>query len=181
MSGHAEQEYFADGMVEDIIDRPPTLPQLIRNRSQLQVHLHCRARPQALVALKKFRTSKRSTEPWRKSPLRERNPPVSRRRGTVLQSKTTGKTAGSARRCGGGELVVRGCWRRERDSNPRYGFPYTHFPGVRLQPLGHLSSTRHGLIRPRAFAKRLSGPDRAFPQVSGDIYELGGPAASRRG
>ena len=30
-------------------------------------------------------------------------------------------------------------WRRERDSNPRYGFPYTHFPGVRLQPLGHLS------------------------------------------
>jgi hypothetical protein len=32
-------------------------------------------------------------------------------------------------------------WRRERDSNPRYGFPYTHFPGVRLQPLGHPSST----------------------------------------
>ncbi len=30
-------------------------------------------------------------------------------------------------------------WRRERDSNPRYGFPYTHFPGVRLQPLGHPS------------------------------------------
>ena len=33
-----------------------------------------------------------------------------------------------------------GEWRRERDSNPRYGFPYTHFPGVRLQPLGHPSS-----------------------------------------
>ena len=30
-------------------------------------------------------------------------------------------------------------WRRERDSNPRYGFPYTRFPSVRLQPLGHLS------------------------------------------
>jgi len=30
-------------------------------------------------------------------------------------------------------------WRREGDSNPRYGSPYTHFPGVRLQPLGHLS------------------------------------------
>ena len=28
---------------------------------------------------------------------------------------------------------------RGRDSNPRYGFPYTHFPGVLLQPLGHLS------------------------------------------
>ena len=34
----------------------------------------------------------------------------------------------------------RGNWRRERDSNPRYGFPYTHFPGVRLQPLGHPSA-----------------------------------------
>jgi site-specific DNA recombinase len=31
-------------------------------------------------------------------------------------------------------------WRREWDSNPRYGFPYTRFPSVRLQPLGHLSS-----------------------------------------
>ena len=32
-------------------------------------------------------------------------------------------------------------WRRERDSNPRYGYkPYTRFPGVRLQPLGHLSA-----------------------------------------
>ena len=32
-----------------------------------------------------------------------------------------------------------GVWRRERDSNPRDGFPPTHFPGVRLRPLGHLS------------------------------------------
>ncbi len=32
-----------------------------------------------------------------------------------------------------------GFWRRERDSNPRYSSPYTHFPGVLLQPLGHLS------------------------------------------
>ena len=31
-------------------------------------------------------------------------------------------------------------WRREWDSNPRYGSPYTHFPGVRLQPLGHPSA-----------------------------------------
>ena len=29
--------------------------------------------------------------------------------------------------------------RRGRDSNPRYGFPYTNFPGLLLQPLGHLS------------------------------------------
>ena len=39
-------------------------------------------------------------------------------------------------------------WRRERDSNPRYGFPYTHFPGVRLQPLGH-PSCGAGLVGPR--------------------------------
>src|SRR5688500_15318632 len=30
--------------------------------------------------------------------------------------------------------------RRGWDSNPRYPFRYTRFPGVRLQPLGHLSS-----------------------------------------
>ena len=29
--------------------------------------------------------------------------------------------------------------RRERDSNPRYGFPYTGLANQRLQPLGHLS------------------------------------------
>ena len=31
-------------------------------------------------------------------------------------------------------------WRKERDSNSRYGSPHTPFPGVRLQPLGHLSA-----------------------------------------
>src|SRR5271166_875372 len=36
-------------------------------------------------------------------------------------------------------------WRRGRDSNPRYGFPHTHFPGVRLQPLGHPSCRVHGM------------------------------------
>jgi hypothetical protein len=33
-------------------------------------------------------------------------------------------------------------WRRERDSNPRDGYPPTHFPGVRLRPLGHLSGSK---------------------------------------
>src|ERR1700694_2275201 len=34
-------------------------------------------------------------------------------------------------------------WRRGRDSNPRYSFgPYTGLANQRLQPLGHLSSTR---------------------------------------
>jgi hypothetical protein len=40
------------------------------------------------------------------------------------------------------ERVRSNCWRRERDSNPRYGCPYTRFPSVRLQPLGHPSGTR---------------------------------------
>src|SRR3954465_11844138 len=34
-------------------------------------------------------------------------------------------------------------WRRERDSNPWYGFPYTRFPSVLLKPLGHLSVRWH--------------------------------------
>ena len=32
-------------------------------------------------------------------------------------------------------------WRTDRDSNPGDGHPPTHFPGVRLRPLGHLSVT----------------------------------------
>lgn len=31
-------------------------------------------------------------------------------------------------------------WRTGRDSNSRHSFPCTHFPGVRLRPLGHLSA-----------------------------------------
>jgi hypothetical protein len=41
-------------------------------------------------------------------------------------------------------------WRRERDSNPRNGFPFTHFPGVLLQPLGHLSARTAPLRGPRS-------------------------------
>ncbi len=36
------------------------------------------------------------------------------------------------------------------DSNPRYAFTYTHFPGVRLKPLGHPSQGR----ATRRFAER---------------------------
>jgi hypothetical protein len=48
-------------------------------------------------------------------------------------------------------------WRRERDSNPRYGFPYTHFPGVRLQPLGHPSGNSLARTGPAASALRPAG------------------------
>jgi hypothetical protein len=37
------------------------------------------------------------------------------------------------------ETGVGGSWRIDRDSNPRDGSPPTHFPGVRLRPLGHRS------------------------------------------
>ncbi len=49
-------------------------------------------------------------------------------------------------------------WRTERDSNPRYAFTYTRVPGVRLQPLGHLSLA---VRDPRLHANQ---------QVGGDIY-----------
>ena len=37
-------------------------------------------------------------------------------------------------------LISIGMWRTDRDSNPGDGLPPTHFPGVRLRPLGHLST-----------------------------------------
>ena len=55
-----------------------------------------------------------------------------------------------------------GIWRRGRDSNPRYGFPHTHFPGVRLQPLGHPSAAyawAHAVIEEGA---RVTGALCAF-------------------
>ncbi len=50
--------------------------------------------------------------------------------------------------------------RRGRDSNPRYAFTYTHFPGVLLQPLGHLS-----YYSPLGFPSRVdrNGRKRKFP------------------
>jgi hypothetical protein len=43
--------------------------------------------------------------------------------------------------------------RREWDSNPRYGCPYTRFPSVRLQPLGHPSSASLVMTAPERFFK----------------------------
>ena len=57
---------------------------------------------------------------------------------------------------------TRTIWRRERDSNPRYGFPYTHFPGVRLQPLGHPSTQRPFASARWAWARSFS---RSRPDV----------------
>ena len=48
-------------------------------------------------------------------------------------------------------------WRREWDSNPRYGSPYTRFPSVRLKPLGHPSTPGTGTFRPRAGGADVAG------------------------
>jgi site-specific DNA recombinase len=37
------------------------------------------------------------------------------------------------------DLGIREEWRRERDSNPRYGFPYSGFQDRPFQPLTHPS------------------------------------------
>ena len=74
-------------------------------------------------------------------------------------------------------ILVRSCvpktlslyviWRTERDSNPRYGCPYTRVPGVRLQPLGHLS-IRSSTVAPlecRAIYSaigQVQAPERVF-------------------
>src|SRR4051812_3781417 len=75
-------------------------------------------------------------EKW---PIRELNRRNSRRRGPEVLAKIT-PTAGLIGRSRAAENPdVSGQWRREWDSNPRYGFPYTRFPSVRLKPLGHPS------------------------------------------
>src|ERR1700726_4575254 len=68
-------------------------------------------------------------------------------------------------------------WGRERDSNPRYGFPYTRFPGVRLQPLGHPSARLPR--RRRTLANRL-GPRNAMPLQPLVAHAVPWYAAERR-
>ena len=57
---------------------------------------------------------------------------------------------------GSGERFRGGKWRTVRDSNPRDGSPPTHFPGVRLRPLGQLS-LRHSLSGETWRRKGLDG------------------------
>jgi hypothetical protein len=59
-------------------------------------------------------------------------------------------------------------WRTERDSNPRTAFTVTHFPGVRLQPLGHLSAPGRGrYTAPRRPARVGFAPEK--PADSGGL------------
>jgi hypothetical protein len=54
---------------------------------------------------------------------------------------------------------------RGRDSNPRYGFPYTHFPGVLLQPLGHLS------VFPKTYIDWSGGANLRHPALFSEYFK----------
>jgi hypothetical protein len=88
----------------------------------------------------------RSSELWRREGLKERTALISRVRQSTALPENRGITGRFSPNDAGGETCVRVRWRRERDSNPRYGCPYTHFPGVRLQPLGHPSVGAYGAV-----------------------------------
>jgi hypothetical protein len=64
-------------------------------------------------------------------------------------------------------------WRREWDSNPRYGCPYTRFPSERLQPLGHPSAAQRAASIP-PWGETDANIDAAIPSASG----LGPPHAT---
>jgi hypothetical protein len=64
--------------------------------------------------------------------------------------------------CRASRGVGSGVWRRGWDSNPRYALrAYTHFPGVLLRPLGHLSSAGKSSIT--ATVENTSMPDEHRP------------------
>ena len=59
--------------------------------------------------------------------------------GTPNSAQATGIVGIYVKNWGRMKFAETSFWRREWDSNPRYGFPHTRFPSVRLKPLGHLS------------------------------------------
>src|SRR6266481_3626786 len=59
------------------------------------------------------------------------------------------ETSGHSPRIGERPLTLLTVWRRERDSNPRYGVnPYNALAGRPLRPLGHLSGRAEHYITP---------------------------------
>lgn len=74
--------------------------------------------------------------------------------------------------CGGNHKTIgfigeKRNWRREGDSNPRYGFwPYTGLANQRLQPLGHLSTGRHSETSAMDSLKQnLAGQETEFMEL----------------
>jgi hypothetical protein len=115
---------------------------------------------------------------------------LSRRLGSSRCSERGGPLLAPAKQAGSSDGAL---WRRGRDSNPRYGFPHTHFPGVRLQPLGHPSGLRFlaqaARISPPAVAaqvadfarRRNRGADRAIARAPAIHYESLTPSARETG
>jgi hypothetical protein len=101
-----------------------------------------------------------------------------------VSPRCTGPNRGpqSRRRCvffpqasRGERMRCKGRWRRERDSNPRYGFPYTRFPSVRLQPLGHPSNSvlAHAFLHEDARETRYCAASRRKIRAGGGTIARG--------
>jgi hypothetical protein len=104
-----------------------------------------------------------------KSAERENFRPWNACRSAEVFLRMSVKTGFSTRSKVHGERWTRTDWRREWDSNPRYGFPYTRFPSERLQPLGHLSKVREPICEPCPRTAQYSGgppPDNPTMLVS---------------
>ena len=114
---------------------------------------HCGGPPAPAASVAKAATGRRSMNSRSAVMVLRRSRPRSRCAGPATREpargfrRFRGRVPRAERRAGG--------WRRERDSNPRDGFPPTHFPGVRLRPLGHLSgSAGQTMSRPAPQGRR---------------------------
>jgi hypothetical protein len=87
----------------------------------------------------KLLLNRRSTKLWRKMPSPGDKLPSPALSSTVRFLERPNFIEGFSAVPPMGKAEDQKCWRREWDSNPRYGFPHTRFPSVRLKPLGHLS------------------------------------------
>ena len=84
-----------------------------------------------------------------------RRMPVTEKIGEVSNSEMPLSAFAAQRSVVATSFPLETTWRRERDSNPRYGFPHTRFPSVRLQPLGHLSAKGRTIANGSAFARLI--------------------------
>src|SRR5665213_242254 len=69
-------------------------------------------------------------------------------------------------------------WRRGRDSNPRYGYPYAAFRVRCIQPLCHLSEARKRLKKPRSKPRYLA--KQVMADKGAAKYIGGAPGATGR-
>jgi hypothetical protein len=109
------------------------------SRGATEPHLIGISKP--LETLEFWRTvlNPRSPELRREMSQSEKNKPPQRIGSPELKSEIAANTGLNFQQSRAENIRLRPSWRREWDSNPRYGFPHTRFPSVRLKPLGHLS------------------------------------------